>query len=183
MLSKKWPTRVVKLSEMIPDENNSRIIAPEALKGLKASLSRFGMVELIVWNERTGHIIGGHQRHAVMLQNGITEAPAVVVDMSPEEEQAARLTLNNVMIEGEFDEPVMELLSQVEASAPELFDAVRLDDLRDSLERKLQLNKSDPPSDEGDEGSEAEEWDTECPCCQHKWKVDAKDIVVVKGVS
>lgn len=181
MLTKKWPTRVVKLSEMIPDDKNARIIAPEALKGLKASIGRFGMVELIIWNERTKHIIGGHQRHAVLLQSGITEAPVVVVDMSPEDEQAARLTMNNIMIEGEFDEPVMELLKQVESSEPELFKAVRMDDLRESLERKMDRNKSDQTEDD-DGSSKEEEWDTECPCCQNKWKVESRDIFVVKGV-
>lgn len=178
MLTKQWTTRVVKMSEVVPQKNNPRIIDPKALNGLKASIGRFGLVELIVWNERTKHIVGGHQRYAVLLQNGVTEAPMVVVDMSPEDELAASLTLNNPKIEGEFDEPVMELIGQVEKAAPDLFQAVRMDELKSSLERSMDRGTG---GDEG--GSTEQDWDTECPCCGNKWKVDAKDIVVVKGKS
>lgn len=169
------------MSELVPQGNNPRIIDPAALNGLKASIGRFGLVELIVWNERTKHILGGHQRYAALLQAGVAEAPVVVVDMSPEDELAASLTLNNPEIEGEFDEPIMELIGQVEAAAPDLFQAVRMDDLKASLERSMDRGNGDGDSGGGDDGPQEPEWDTECPCCQHKWKVDAKDIMVVRG--
>jgi hypothetical protein len=175
MSLKQWKTKVVKLSDMVPLENNPRLINPSALKGLKASLDRFGMVELIIWNERTKHIIGGNQRYAVLSQEGVIEVPVVVVDLDEQEELAASLTLNNPIIEGEFDEPIMELLDQVEKAAPELYEAVRMDDLKDSLEKSM----SRIPDIE-DETKEPE-WDTECPCCGTKFKVESKDIVVTKG--
>jgi hypothetical protein len=137
-------------------------------------------VELIVWNERTKHIVGGHQRYAVLMQSGVTEAPMIVVDMSPEEELAASLTLNNPKIEGEFDEPIMELISQVEDVAPDLFKAVRMDELKSSLEKTMDRGSGDGGGDDGGDSHESE-WDTECPCCGNKWKVDAKDITVVRG--
>lgn len=181
MLLKKWSIRVVKMSELVPQSDNPRIIDPKALNGLKASIGRFGLVELIVWNERSKHIVGGHQRYAVLLQSGVTEAPVIVVDLSPEDERAASLTLNNPKIEGEFDEPIIELLGQVEAAAPDLFQAVRMDELKESLEKTIDRNSGDGNEEGGDDGPKEQEWDTECPCCQHKWKVDAKDIVVVRG--
>lgn len=165
-----WETKVVRLGDMVPQEHNARVIDPAAIKGLQASIERFGLVELIVWNKRTKHIVGGHQRYDILLRSGVVEVPVVVVDMSPEEELAASLTLNNPAIEGEFDEPVMELMGQVEQAAPGLFKAVRIDELRASLERNT-----------GSSGGSEQEWDTECPCCKHRWKVDAKDIVVVSG--
>ena len=172
MLAKKWQTEIVKLSDVTPLPENHRIINSAALRGLKASIGRFGLVELIVWNKRTKNIIGGHQRLAVLLQGGVTEAPMVVVDMSPEEEVAASLTLNNSEIEGVFDSPIDELLSQVENAEPELFKAVRMDELKASLERVVERG-----SGEG----EAEKFDSSCPCCGHKWNIDSKDIVVVKA--
>jgi len=172
MLSKKWPTEIVKLSDVTPLPENHRIINSAALRGLKASIGRFGLVELIVWNKRTKNIIGGHQRLAVLLQGGVTEAPMVVVDMSPEEEVAASLTLNNPEIEGVFDDPVLELLGQVENAEPELFKAVRMDELKASLERAVERGSGE---------SESEKLDSECPCCGHKWNIDSKDIVVVKA--
>lgn len=33
---------------------------------LKHSLSEYGCVEPVIWNERTGHIVGGHQRLKVL---------------------------------------------------------------------------------------------------------------------
>lgn len=33
---------------------------------LKRSLSEYGCVEPVIWNERTGHIVGGHQRLKVL---------------------------------------------------------------------------------------------------------------------
>jgi len=178
MLINKWETRVVKLSDAIPQSNNPRIISPSALKGLKASIGRFGLVELIVWNEKTKHIVSGHQRYAILMQQGVTEVPMVVVNLSPEDELAASLTMNNVKIEGEFDEPIMELISQVEGSAPDLFQAVRMDELKASLEKNIEQNRGDGVM-EGEKKSD--DWDTECPCCGNKWMVDGKDILVVKG--
>ncbi len=34
----------------------------EALKGLEASIDRFGLVEPLVYNTQTGNLVGGHQR-------------------------------------------------------------------------------------------------------------------------
>lgn len=175
---KTWETKVVQLCDVVPQDKNPRIIDPEALKGLKNSIGRFGLVELIVWNQRTRHIVSGHQRYSILMQDGVIETPMVVVDMSPEDELAASLTLNNPQIEGEFDEPIMELLSQVETSAPDLFNTVHMHDLKKSLEQSMSMGHT---ATENEETSTEPEWDTECPCCQHKFKVDAKDIVVVKG--
>ena len=174
MLAKKWQTEIVKLSDVTPLPENHRIINSAALRGLKASIGRFGLVELIVWNKRTKNIIGGHQRLAVLLQGGVTEAPMVVVDMSPEEEVAASLTLNNPEIEGVFDSPIDELLSQVENAEPELFKAVRMDELKASLENSMM--KSSVSTDD-----EKQKKDSTCPCCGWEWNIDSKDIIVVKA--
>src|SRR5664280_1969174 len=37
---------------------------------LKRSMEEFGYVEPIVWNERTGNIVGGHQRFKVLVAQG-----------------------------------------------------------------------------------------------------------------
>ena len=181
MLLKKWTIRVVKMSELVPQGDNSRIIDPKALNGLKASIGRFGLVELIVWNERTKHIVGGHQRYSVLMQSGVTEAPVIVVDLSPEDERAASLTLNNPQIEGVFDEPVIELLGQVEAASPDLFRAVRMDELKESLEKMIERNSGDGKEEDGDDGPKEPRWDTECPCCGGKFLISASDIVVIRG--
>ena len=184
-----WEIKKVKLADVKPMENNPRVITDKNLSGLEASIERFGYVEPIVWNERTGHIVGGHQRHGVLKSKGVKEAVMVVVDLSPEEEMAANLVLNNPKIEGTWDDTALNLMKEVEESNGELFDALNMDTLTESLEKKPpkpQKDEDDPPqegldvdSDEDeDEDDELPEPDTKCPCCGHKWDVRAEDVSV-----
>lgn len=46
------------IADLIPADYNPRTISDAALKGLAASIERFGLVEPVVWNKRTGIIIG-----------------------------------------------------------------------------------------------------------------------------
>jgi DNA modification methylase len=71
-------------------------------KKLKRSLTEFGIVEPIVWNERTGNIVGGHQRFKVLRDLGVTEVDCVVVDLDENREKALNIALNK--IQGEWDE-------------------------------------------------------------------------------
>ncbi|WP_315372146.1 ParB N-terminal domain-containing protein [Paenibacillus xylanexedens] len=49
---------------------------------LRCSIEEFGYVEPIVWNERTGHMVGGHQRYKIMVNEvGHTELQVSVVDL------------------------------------------------------------------------------------------------------
>jgi len=127
------------------------------------SIRRFGYVEPIVWNERTGFIIGGHQRWRVLLEEGVDEAFVVVVDFDEVEEDVVCLTLNNPEIEGDWDDPLGDLLSRVESAEGELFEALGFEDLR-----KAVINPPPPGN----------EWDTECPCCSYKWTISSNDIEV-----
>ena len=69
---------------------------------LKRSVTEFGSVEPIVWNERSGHIVGGHQRYKVLCDLGQTEMDCVVVDLDDAREKALNIALNK--IQGEWDE-------------------------------------------------------------------------------
>lgn len=69
---------------------------------LKRSIEEFGFVEPVVWNERTGFVVGGHQRLKVLLDMGETEIDCVVVDLEPDREKAPNLALNR--IQGDWDE-------------------------------------------------------------------------------
>lgn len=67
---------------------NPRTITEAALRGLGASLERFGLVQPIVWNERTGNVVAGHQRLRVLRAEGVERTTVVVVDYSESEERA-----------------------------------------------------------------------------------------------
>jgi DNA modification methylase len=70
-------------------------------KKLKRSMQEFGYVEPIVWNKRTGNIVGGHQRYKVLLDMGMREVDCVVVDLDEATEKALNLALNK--IQGDWD--------------------------------------------------------------------------------
>lgn len=73
---------------------------------LRRSIEEFGYVEPVIWNERTGNIVGGHQRFKVLKQLGYTEVQCVVVDLDEQREKALNVALNK--IGGEFE---MDLLA------------------------------------------------------------------------
>lgn len=175
MSVKKWGFRLVKLSSIKPMPGNPRTISDGVQAALEASLDRFGYVEPIVWNERTGHIVGGHQRYAILLEKGIKEATVVVVDFPEPEEVAANMTLNNPKIEGTWDDTILSLLTNIRDSNEELYRVLRIDKLMAALEKKTKTDDDTPPGIEV--GGEPEP-DTKCPCCGHRWNVEAKDVIV-----
>lgn len=80
---------------------------------LKGSLETFGYVVPIVWNERTGRVVGGHQRLTVLQAAGEKEVTVSVVDIDEEQEKKLNIALNK--IEGEWDnEALRELIQELD---------------------------------------------------------------------
>lgn len=75
---------------------------------IKKSIKKFGLVEPLVWNQRTKTLVGGHQRLQVMRDLGWTEVPVVVVDLPEAEEKALNIALNKIT--GAWD---LQMLRQV----------------------------------------------------------------------
>lgn len=63
---------------------------------LRRSIEEFGYVEPIIWNERTGNVVGGHQRLKVLLEQGAEEIECVVVDLEEKDEKILNVLLNKV---------------------------------------------------------------------------------------
>jgi len=81
-------------------------------EALTKSLREFGLVEPLVWNRRTGTLVGGHQRFKVLKARGDTEVDVSVVDLPLEREKALNIALNR--IEGGWDErKLAELLDEL----------------------------------------------------------------------
>jgi ParB-like chromosome segregation protein Spo0J len=68
---------------------------------LRRSIEEFGYVEPVIWNERTGNIVGGHQRFKVLVTMGYREIDCVVLDIDEQREKALNVALNKIC--GEFD--------------------------------------------------------------------------------
>jgi len=99
---------------------------------LRRSIEEFGYVEPVIWNKRTGNIVGGHQRYKVLTALGVKEIDCVVVDMDEEREKALNVALNKVS--GDWDVPLLtDLLKDLESSGFDVsltgFDAAELDEL------------------------------------------------------
>lgn len=101
----------IEFSRLIPADYNPRVaLTPDMpeFERLKNSIETFGNVEPIVWNERTGHIVGGHQRLAVLQHLGYTSAEVSVVDLDEKEEKLLNVALNK--IKGQWDYSKLEQL-------------------------------------------------------------------------
>ncbi|MBO2942794.1 DNA modification methylase [Paenibacillus sp. F411] len=104
---------------------------------LRRSIQKFGYVEPIVWNERTGNMVGGHQRYKIMVhEQGYTELAVSVVDMDDQQERLLNLALNKVS--GRWDEEALaRLLEELQDTDVDLslsgFDQEEITDLIGSL--------------------------------------------------
>lgn len=93
-----------RIDELIPAEYNPRKDLqpgdPEYEK-LKTSIMEYDLVEPLIWNERTGRLVGGHQRLKVLKELGYEEVEVSVVDLPEEKEKAMNVALNK--IQGDWD--------------------------------------------------------------------------------
>lgn len=123
-------TRRMALAELLPADYNPRRINDKAMKGLRASLERFGELGGIVYNEQTGRLVGGHQRVKALAALGVVDAEVRVVSIPIAEEKAANLALNHPGIGGEWDEGMLAaVLADVQRDLPTAFDELQLGDL------------------------------------------------------
>lgn len=139
-------TRLVSLSRLTRAPYNPRTITRAARDALTASLDEFGLVQPLVWNERTGNIVGGHQRFDILIARGVTETLAVVVDWDLETEKRANLALNNPHAGGEWDlEALLPMLDDVGADSSLALDALLAEYVDDALSDVQRVDASENP--------------------------------------
>ena len=146
--------RKVPVTDINPAEYNPRKdLKPgdPAYEKLKRSMTEFGYVEPIIWNEETGNIVGGHQRYKVLVAEGHTEVECVIVKMNAEREKALNVALNKVTGDWEF-EALADLIKDLEAQDFDVtltgFDAAEIEDLfsrvhdKDAKDDDYDVNKA-----------------------------------------
>src|SRR3989338_1536996 len=98
--------RKVTVSQINPAVYNPRIDLkpgdPDYEK-LKKSINTFGYIDPIIWNQRPGNLVGGHQRLKILREQGFKEVEVSVVDLTLEQEKLLNLALNRLG-EGSWDE-------------------------------------------------------------------------------
>ena len=80
---------------------NPRYISDTEMEKLKKSIKEFGLVEPLVWNKKTGYVVGGNQRLQALMELGVKEVDVIVIDLDDDEEKALNVALNK--ISGEWD--------------------------------------------------------------------------------
>ncbi len=85
---------------------------------LVKSMNEFGCIQLLVWNKRTGNLVGGHQRFKVLLAQGAKEVEVSVVDLPLEKEKALNIALNK--ISGDWDKAKLAELIDELVKVPEI---------------------------------------------------------------
>ncbi len=63
---------------------------------LRKAILEFDMVEPLVWNKRSGRLIGGHQRLKILKEMGVENVQVSVVDLPEAKEKALNLALNKI---------------------------------------------------------------------------------------
>ena len=91
--------RTMELSKLKPAKYNPRIeLQPEdeTYQKIKASITKFGVVDPLVVNKRNGAytIVGGHQRYNILKDLGYKEIQCVLVDLDEVDEIELNLSLN-----------------------------------------------------------------------------------------
>lgn len=124
----------IKITDLKPAEYNPRRISDEDYQKLKNSISTFGLVDPIIVNLKNMHIVGGHQRYDVLLDEHmldndfLAELPMIRLGdvgfvftdtelsiRDDDHEKALNLALNK--ISGEWDELKLQpLLEELELS-------------------------------------------------------------------
>ncbi len=122
--------RIMSVDQLTPAPYNPRkSLKPSdaAYKKLRGSLERFGLVEPLIWNETSGHLVGGHLRFRILKELGHTELPVSVVRLNAAEEKALNIVLNNQEAQGAYDpHKLLDVLSELR-ELPE-FDATGFND-------------------------------------------------------
>lgn len=105
------------IESLIPaDYNPRKDLTPSdsEYQRLKRSVEEFGYVEPVIYNKRSGVVVGGHQRLKVLKELGFKEIDCVEIDIDEVKEKALNVALNK--ISGSWDEvKLKELLTDLKS--------------------------------------------------------------------
>jgi len=96
-----WKNRIVGYGEETPDQllanpHNHRIHPKRQQDALSGSLDTLGYIQTVIVNKSTGHIVDGHLRVTMALREGQKSIPVTYVELTPEEEAQALLSLDPI---------------------------------------------------------------------------------------
>jgi ParB-like chromosome segregation protein Spo0J len=139
----------IQVSKIKPAKYNPRKnlrSTDRAYQQIERSITEFGLVEPLVWNQRTGNLVGGHQRFKVLKAQGVKEILCSVVDLDEPQEKALNLALNKVG--GEWDDEALKgILQDIDKELAEIggFDEEEFNRLLDIATEQKEIIEDEAP--------------------------------------
>lgn len=109
MIEQVYVMQEIAIKDLKAHPKNPRRISPEAKKRLREGMEKHGIVQPIIWNKRTGFVVGGHQRLALIREGKEKEEllQVAVIDVDEAKELELLIFLNNAGSQGHYDEDAM----------------------------------------------------------------------------
>lgn len=107
----KFEAVTINRSILVNAPYNPRTIGEKEQKALRKSLKTHGLVETLIYNKRTGNLVGGHQRLSQLdILEGTHDYELTVaqIDVSDKQEKELNIALNNPNLQGEYDFEVLK---------------------------------------------------------------------------
>jgi hypothetical protein len=131
-------SKKVKIDEILFNPQNWRTHPHFQEKALHDVLTKVGWVQQIVINQRTGNLIDGHLRCSLASKQGESEIPALIVDLSEEEEKLILATLDPITGFAKTDkEKLDQLLQEIEQNDTDL------DELIERVAKQYNVTKTE----------------------------------------
>ncbi len=129
----RFVARTIRRSQIKNAKYNPRLIKPANRAKLNQSLDDHGLVTTLVWNKRTGNLVGGHKRLEKIDAAEGNDSYALTVaeiDVDGAREKALNIVLNNTNAQGEYDDKLLsQLLAELEAAGALELSGFSSDDL------------------------------------------------------
>jgi Zn ribbon nucleic-acid-binding protein len=109
----RFQIEVINRRELIDCPYNPRQIDDRSKKKLRANLKKVGLLQPVIWNRRTKHIVSGHQRLSLIdsiERRNDYNLQVSVVDLDEKTEKEQVVFLNNELAMGSYDLPKLENL-------------------------------------------------------------------------
>ena len=179
------------VADLLPAGYNPRVAVEPGSRlyeQLQRSLQMFGYAAPIVWNKRSGRIVGGHQRLSVMIQAfGVEEVDVRVVDLSDTQEKALNVALNKIA--GDWDTAKLASLLRDLDALDDDADVTALDTgyNRKEITDLLDLTPSPGSDDDGDEAAGGvaainSSWSVIADCANESEQRKAYDALKTLGI-
>ncbi len=181
-----WHNRIVRygeavIADLLANPFNARIHGQAQQAMLLGSLSTVGIVDTLMINVSTNHLVDGHLRMVLADRHGVETWPALWIDVSEDEEKFILATLDWITVKADTDREVLDsLLQQLQADDSAMQAVIegdeRLQDMLSEMAQEHGLTFGDVPEDAGAQLDRAEE-------LQEQWQVSTGDLWIIPSIT